>query len=515
MKIGAVSCQNELATKAAFEILESGGNAFDAAICCAGVLGVVEPSNSGLGGGGLWLLKKKDSNKIIMIDSREESCKATNAKIYKQNRFLSRFGAISCAVPGLPAALDYINSEFGSISLGNCLKSAINYAKNGFEVDKEYQRLASARIKILRKSESINEIFLSNGEVPEMGKIIIQKDLSETLKSISKYGRDGFYKGIVAKKIVDGVNELGGNWTLEDLENYRIKIRESLQFEYKNAKIHTVNSPSSGGAQLILMLKIIDNIEEKLKPITYTDEIHLLLEAMYKSYYYREKYLGDCDDISVHISDSWIESLTENINLDMIDRPLKQCHRKKPYSEQTTHLSIMDSYGNCVSATLSLNYAFGSCVVPKGTGVVLNNQIADFSFRSSSPNYIGPNKRPLSNMTPCIIETNNYTYLIGTPGGIRISTMIFLSVLFLINNPELAESSVDLPRFHHEYFPDVVEIEPNIFPQLLMEGLEEKGHKIISVGRKYGNMQLVIFDKKHKRCFAVSDKRYAGFSLSK
>ena len=514
MQIGAVSSSNNLAAQAAFKILEDGGNAFDAAICAASVLSVVEPANSGIGGGDLWLLKEGKSGKVVMIDSREQSSSNTNPKIYKKHRALSKWGCLACAIPGVPAALDYINKNYGSLPLIDCMNDAINYAENGFLVDGEYQRLANVRINILKQFPEIDRLFLDHGEVPKLGYRIIQKDLAHTLKLIAKNGHDGFYTGEIAKKLVNGVCSGGGFWTMEDLSNYRVKIKNPLKFKYRGALINTVNSPSSGGAQLLLMLKIIDSIEEKLKPQSYTDELHLLLETMYKSYYYRHKYLGDCDDISCSITDQNLEELTNGINLDLVDRPLKQCYMRREYSEQTTHISIMDKYGNCVSATLSINFPFGSGVVPKGTGVVLNNQISDFSFRSSSPNYVGPKKKPLSNMTPCIIETDDYTYIIGTPGGIRISTMVFLSVLFLVNNPELAESVVDLPRFHHEYYPDVVEIEPGIFPTLLMENLQQKGHKIVSVGRKYGNMQVVIYDKKNNRAFAVTDKRYAGFAIS-
>lgn len=514
MEVGAVSSSNHLAAKAAFKILENGGNAFDAAICAASILAVVEPANSGIGGGGFWLLKEAKSQKVIMIDSREQSSENTDPKIYKREPILARIGCFSCAIPGLPAAFDYISKNYGSLSLMDCLNDAINYAEKGFSVDIEYQRLANARIDILRMFPEIDELFLNDGKVPPIGHKIIQKDLGKTLRLIANHGHDGFYKGEIAQKLINGVCEKGGHWTLNDLSNYRVKIKQPLKFQYHNAIINTVNSPSSGGAQLILMLKIIDSIEEKLKPQSYTDELHLLLETMYKSYYYRNKYLGDCDDISTHISEQNLEELTKDINLNLIDRPMKQCHQKKHHSEQTTHLSILDRYGNSVSATLSCNFQFGSCIVPKGTGVVLNNQICDFSFRSSSPNYVSPMKRPLSNMTPCIIETDDFTYIIGTPGGIRISTMIFLCVLFLVNNPELAESVVDLPRFHHEHYPDVVEIEPGIFPILLMESLQQRGHKIVSVGRKYGNMQVVIYDKKKNRSFAVTDKRYSGFAIS-
>lgn len=514
MNVGAISSSNRLAAEAAYKIMVEGGNAFDAAICATAVLAVVEPANSGIGGGGFWLLKKGNESDVVMIDSREESAANIDPKLYKKDRTLSKVGCHACAIPGLPAALDYINKEYGSLSLERCLKDAIDYAKNGFIVDQEFQRLANARIGVLKLCPDIQEMFLYKGETPPVGHRIIQKDLAATLKLISKFGHDGFYKGEVAQKLVDGVCDTGGLWTLEDLNNYKIKKKQPLKMNYRNAIINTVNSPSSGGAQLLLMLKIIDSIEEQLKPKTYTDELHLLLEAMYKSHYYRDKYLSDCDDISSHISDQTLELLTKGINLNLIDRPIKQCHRKKDYSEQTTHLSIIDKYGNCVSATLSCNFQFGSCIIPKGTGVVLNNQISDFSFRSSSPNYIGPRKRPLSNMTPCLIETDDYIYLIGTPGGIRISSMIFLSVLFLVNNPELAESVVDLPRFHHEYYPDVVEIEPGIFPQLLMESLENRGHKIVSIGRQFGNMQVVIFDKKYQRSLAITDKRYAGHAIA-
>jgi len=514
MEIGAVSTSNKLATEAAFKIMKNGGNAFDAAVCAAAVLGVTEPSASGLGGGGMWLLKKGDSDEIVMIDGREESPQFTDPKIYKGNAGRAKIGAYSCAIPGHPAALTHINKNYGSLPLLDCLEDAIKYAEKGYPVDADYQRHLNARIDIVKKFKEISNIFLLNGNTPPIGHTIIQKDLANTLRTLGKNGHDGFYKGPVGEMLLKGVNNHGGFWTYDDLANYQVKIKKPLKMTYHDATINTLNSPSSGGAQLFLMLKIIDEIENRLQPKTYTDEIHLLVEAMYKSYYYRREYLSDCPDISHHISDKNLELLTKDINLDFIDRPIKQCKEKEAHSEQTTHISIIDRFGNCVSATMSINWQFGSCVVPDGTGVVLNDQMSDFSMISSSPNYIGPRKRPLSNMTPCIIETDDFIYLIGTPGGMRISTMVFLAVLFIVNNPEMAESAVDLPRFHQQYYPDFIEIEPDIFPKLLIENLQKKGHRIVNVNRRYGNMQLVIYDKKKKRAFAVTDKRYYGHALS-
>jgi gamma-glutamyltranspeptidase/glutathione hydrolase len=358
MKIGAVSSTNKLAADAAFKIMESGGNAFDAAVAAAAVLGVVEPANSGLGGGGLWLLKEVKSSQVIMLDSREESPSQTDAKIFKANNNRATVGCFACAIPGIPAALDYINRNYGSIKLSKCLQKAIDYAEHGFYVDEDYQRLVNARLNVLRQFKDIQDIFLVEKKTPPLGHQIIQRDLAETLKIISKKGRDGFYKGQIAKKMVDCIQQQGGFWILSDLENYRVKVKKPLQLNYHDAEIITANAPSSGGVQLLLMLKIIDLIEYQLKPKTYTDEIHLLLEAMYKSYYYKRQFLDDASDISNHMTDKTLESLVEKINLEIIDRPIKQCHKKIRYSEQTTHLSIIDRYGNCVSATLSLNYQF-------------------------------------------------------------------------------------------------------------------------------------------------------------
>jgi gamma-glutamyltranspeptidase/glutathione hydrolase len=515
MNIGGISTSNQLATEAGFQILQSGGNAFDAAITIASVLGVVEPANSGLGGGGLWLLRSHESDQVVMLDSREVSPQLTDSDIYKDNGRLTAIGALACAIPGVPAAIAYINKQWGSMSLDQCLEPAVNYAEKGFLVDADYQRLLRARIKHLSSIADMNVNFVIDGQIPPIGHRIIQKDLAQTLKVLAQKGHDGFYKGDIAKKLVNGVLEQGGIWTIDDLANYKVKIQKPLKVSYHNATIYVPTGPSSGGIQLLLMLKIIDIVEGKLKPKSYTDEIHLLLETMYKSYYYKHFYLGDSTDMISHLNSQTLEKLSHNIRLDSINRDemLSENPDTHQYSEQTTHFSIIDKWGNCVSATVSNNLQFGSGVIPKGTGVVLNNQMNDFSELPSSPNYIGPNKRPLSNMTPAIIDNGKYSYLLGTPGGSRIPTMMFLSTMFLINNPELLESTTVLPRFHHQYYPDHVEIEPGAFTQLLSEGLVKKGHIIQTMKRKYGNMQVVAYDKDQNRVFALTDPRYSGYSL--
>ena len=380
MKVGAVSTSNQLATEAAYRLMQRGGNAFDAAICATAVLGVVEPANSGLGGGGLWILSDNfgQSGQVVMVDSREESPSLTDPRMYKTGGGggRTRLGATSCAIPGVPAAYDYINHQYGQLSLMECLRIAIEYAETGFLVDAEYHRLANARLEILTHAPDIRNTFLIDGQLPPIGHRIIRRDLARTCDSWPNTVARAFILSPVARRLVDGVNQLGG-FDRPGSSQLSCRSQSAIDDELSWAMINTANSPSSGGVQLFLMLDILDRVEAATQPKTYTDEVHLLLEAMYRSYYYRQKYLSGSSDVTQIISDRNLRRLTQGINLQVIDRPINQCHQKPQEepppkepksSEQTTHVSIIDPQGNCVSATLSLNLRFGSCLIPSGAG---------------------------------------------------------------------------------------------------------------------------------------------------
>ena len=525
----AIASAHPLATQAGFEILNQGGNAFDAAIAVSAALAVVEPFGSGLGGGGFWLLHRASDGFQTMIDGRETAPAAAHQDMYLDNNgelnaHLSLDGSLAAAIPGVPAALDHLSQYYGRLSLQQTLAPAIRYAKQGFKVSKTYQKLAGFRLSALSHSPQTSAIFLRNGEIPELGTLIIQHDLANTLQLLAKFGRSGFYQGNIAQKLVSGVQQAGGIWTLQDLKNYRVKERQPITTLYKGYKITSAALPSSGG---IVLTSILNQLEQL--PIDKADNIqhkHLIVEAMRRAYFDRSRYLGDSDFVTVPtdhlVSKTYAQQLAASIDLHSattnVDLPAVDIIK----GEDTTHFSIIDKQGNRVAATLSINYPFGSGFIPAGTGVLLNDEMDDFSAQTGAANAYGltgnhanaitANKRPLSSMTPTFIENENRLMIIGTPGGSRIITMVLLGILDFIDGND-AKTIVSQPRFHHQYLPNKIQIESIGFDSKELEQLKHYGHEIKRLNRQYGNMQIIIQTKNPNTLTAASDPRGEGLSL--
>ncbi len=526
-KEAAIATAHPLATQAGFEILNQGGNAFDAAIAVSAALAVVEPSGSGLGGGGFWLLHRASDGFQTMIDGRETAPNAAHKDMYldkkgKVDPNLSLNGPLASGIPGVPAALDHLSQKYGQLSLAQTLAPAIRYAKQGFEVSSHYQKLVGFRLEALNASEQAKTIFLRNGQVPEFGTAIIQTDLAHTLEQLAQHGRAGFYQGEIAQNLVDGVQQAGGIWTLQDLKSYTIKERRPIISTYKAYKITSAALPSSGG---IVLTSILNQLEQL--PLDKADSIqqkHLIVEAMRRAYFDRSRYLGDSDFISVPISrltsKSYAKDLVSSIDLNSATNNHELSAIDATEGEDTTHFSIIDKDGNRVAATLSINYPFGSGFVAKGTGVLLNDEMDDFSAQVGAANAYGltgnhanaiaANKRPLSSMTPTFIENENSLMIIGTPGGSRIITMVLLGILDFIDGKD-AKTIVSNPRYHHQYLPNKVQIESTGFDTQEVEQLKQYGHEIKILNRQYGNMQVII--KTADKLTAASDPRGEGLSL--
>jgi len=531
-KQAAIASAHPLATQAGFEILEQGGNAFDAAIAVSAALAVVEPSGSGLGGGGFWLLHRANDGFQTMIDGREVAPSAAHKDMYLNqkgefDKRLSLDGALAAAIPGVPAALDHLNKKYGRLTLKQTLAPAIRYAKQGFEVTEHFQRLVNFRRDALNASDDSRAIFLSsltNNQVPPLGTLIIQTQLAETLEHIAQQGRDGFYQGEIAKKLVDSVQQAGGIWTLKDLQNYQIKERTPISTTYKGYKVTSAALPSSGG---IVLTSILNQLE--LLPLSEADTVqrqHLIVETMRRAYFDRSQYLGDADFIQVPAqqltSKSYAKELASNIDIHRATSTKKLPKNDNVKGEDTTHFSIIDKEGNRVAATLSINYPFGSGFVAKGTGVLLNDEMDDFSAQAGSENVYGligneanaiaANKRPLSSMTPTFIENDNHLMIIGTPGGSRIITMVLLGILDFIDGHN-AEEIVSQPRFHHQYSPNKIQFESVGFRSEELDNIKQYGHEIDVLNRQYGNMQIIIQTTTPSHLTAASDPRGEGLSI--
>lgn len=526
----AIATAHPLATKAGEQILQAGGNAFDAAIAVTAALAVVEPYSSGIGGGGFWLLHQANKLKDIMLDGREKAAYKAHRDMYldQQGNVIqgaSMDGPLAAGIPGVPAALQHLAERYGRLPLATSLQPAIDYASKGFEVDEHYRRMAGFRLNALNQSVAAAEVFLDKGQVPKLGYRIVQTDLANTLRLIAQKGADGFYKGELAQKLVEGVQASGGIWTLEDLSRYQVLEREPLMGYYKGMTITSVAPPSSGGVALIEILNQLRHYP--LHDMKKTQQVHHIVEAMRRAYRDRAEYLGDTDFVKVPVArlidPMYATGLQATIHPEKAtpSELLPGVLKTNP-GQDTTHFSIIDHQGNRVAATLSINYPFGACFIPPGTGVLLNNEMDDFSSKPGVPNAYGlvgaeanaiePGKRMLSSMSPTFLETDNKLAVIGTPGGSRIITMVLLGALgFYQDLP--ANEIVNLPRYHHQYLPDLMFYEPGALLDDDVQELSDKGHLLKEGSASWGNMQLLIWDKQNRKMSAASDQRGIGRSL--
>jgi len=524
---GAVASAHPQATAAGMDILSAGGNAFDAAVAVSAALAVVEPYSSGIGGGGFWLLHRASDGKQIMIDGRERAPLAAQRDLYLDEQGdvvprLSMDGALAAAVPGEAAALVHLAEKYGLLPLAKSLAPAIQLAETGFEVDARYRRMAGFRQQVMQRYASSAKIFLHAGEVPAVGSVIRQADLAQTLRTLASKGRNGFYAGDVADRLVAGVRAEGGVWALEDLRQYRVVEREPVTFQYRNLRIVSAAPPSSGGVALATMLHILEAYD--LARLDDADRAHVITEAMRRAYRDRAQYLGDPDFVAVPLQrllHPWYAAgLRASIRA---DRATPSASLPGAVSSvggaDTSHFSVLDREGNRVAATLSINYPFGSGYVVPGTGVLLNDEMDDFSAKPGVPNAYGlvgaeanaiePGKRPLSSMSPTFVESDEGVAVLGTPGGSRIITMVLLGILDL-DEGHKPQSWVSLPRFHHQFLPDMIQYEPGAFSQPVLEALEARGHHLEPLDNEYGNMQVIYWDYKNSRVEAASDPRGVG-----
>ena len=504
----AVAAAHPAAVAAGLEMLAAGGNAFDAAVAVSAALAVVEPYASGLGGGGFWLLHHEADDRQWMLDGRERAPMAVDGTVYLDENGevvpeRSRNGPLSAAIPGVPRALARL-SRYGCLSFAQQLASAVRLAGNGFEVGERYRRLAAYRLEVLQSYPAAAEVFLLNNDVPPLGHRIIQQDLARTLEQLAA-DPESFYQGGLARRIVRGVRRAGGLWTLDDLRLYREKERQPIYGRYRNMRLVSAPPPSSGGIVLALALNVFNDLPESL---TEHRPMHALIEAMRRAYRIRALYLGDPDytDIPIReiLSPETAQAMAADIRSDQAtaSADLPAVPAPTLFGEDTTHFSIIDGDGNRVAATLSINLPFGSGFIVPGTGLLLNDEMDDFSVKEWSPNayglvgrgpnLVGPGKRPLSSMTPTFLEHDDGRIaVLGTPGGSRIISMVLLASLDFYSGAG-PDSWVNLPRFHHQYLPDEVQFEQGGLTLGQQQELRRLGHALKEIPRRYGNMQVIL-----------------------
>ena len=481
---GMVTTQHFLATGVGEKILNKGGNAYDASIAIAFTLAVVLPRAGNIGGGGFMVMYDSETSKEYSIDYREKAPALSTRDMYLNDdgsfndKYLSTFGYLSIGVPGTVAGLWEVHKQFGSLPWSALIEDAINYAENGFYMT-DY--MADVLYKYNEKMSYFPETKkIFQKDYPNFrNKKLFQKDLAKTLRVISLNGRDGFYKGEVAKKITDQMQLNGGLIQSADLENYNPVWREPIISSYRNNKIITMGPPSSGGIHIIQMLNILENYDLNELGHNSTDYINLLTEVMKHAYADRSKYLGDPDFFDVPIdkiiSKKYSDEIFNSVALGH-SVPAKDIHPGMYLdneSHETTHFSVVDADGNVVSSTYTLNSTFGSGVVIKETGILMNNEMDDFSAAPGIPNQFGllgakaneivPAKRPLSSMTPTIVmKDDELFFTTGSPGGSRIISAVLQSIINIIDFDMNLEQATFAKRIHHQWQPDILEIELSV-----------------------------------------------------
>ena len=523
----AVASAHPAATVAGLETLALGGNAFDAAVAISAALAVAEPYSSGLGGGGFFLLRQAgEQPSYRFIDARERAPAAAHADLYRRdgkiNPALSLNGALAAAIPGLPAALVVLAEQYGNMPLRDSLEPAIRLARDGFSVDPIYQERATWRLQALRDDPQSAALFLANGEVPAQHSVLRQLDLAKTLSLLAEHGHAGFYRGPLAEKLVRGVRAAGGIWELRDLADYRVVEREPLRVQLANGReLITAAPPSAGGiaiAQSLLMLQQLP--WQHAEPV---QRSHYVLEVLRRAYRDRGL-LGDPDFIANPVQQllapAYLQDLARGIDAQRAT-PSSSLPPTAPLHEgnHTTHFTVIDQQGNAVAATLSINLPFGAAFTPPGTGVLLNDEMDDFAASSESANAYGltgsranaiaAGKRPLSSMSPTFIDSPEAFASFGTPGGSRIPSMVLLAILEYLDGQPVSRWPA-VPRYHHQYLPDQVEYEPDAFTSAQLSALQARGYSLKPTNRRYGNQQVLRWDKQTGNLEAASDPRGVG-----
>ena len=522
----AIASAHPAATAAGREILQAGGNAFDAAVAIAAVLAVVEPYGSGIGGGGFFLIHRAADGKQLMLDAREKAPGAATRDMYLDRtgefvRDRSLNGPLAAGIPGIPAGLDHLADHYGRLPLGQSLAPAVRLAADGFEVTPRYKRLAGLRKSAFAAQPYAAAIFLGDDGSAELGDIIRQPDLANTLTVLGERGAAGFYTGEFAKRLVAGVRAGGGIWTLRDLADYRLVEREPIVIDYRGIRIISASPPSSGGVVMAEAFNILAEFD--LSMMGEFTRRHVVIEAMRRAYRDRAEYLGDPDHVDIPIKRLLSTAYAKQLAADLSAQTATPSTDLRPIGtvegRNTTHFSVLDAQGNRVAATLSVNYPFGAAFVPQGTGVLLNNEMDDFSARPFTPNAYGlvgveanaiaPGKRPLSSMTPTFLETKDKVGILGTPGGSRIISMVMIGILQFAEGKK-PDAWVAAKRYHHQYLPDEVQFERGGLSSAEKRDLERRGHKLREIERNYGNMHAILWDLAADEVSAASDPRGAG-----
>jgi gamma-glutamyltranspeptidase / glutathione hydrolase len=526
---GMVATEEAIATRIGLEVLQSGGNAVDAAASVAFALAVTLPRAGNLGGGGFMVLHDAASGETIAIDYREKS----GANAFR-DMFLdeageadpekSRYSGLAIGVPGTVAGMALALERYGTMSLAEALEPAIELAEQGIAVTPDLAASLNDSKERLRRWPSSAAIFYKDGGVAyEPGEILVQRDLAASLRLIAEQGPGAFYGGPIGAKIVAAVRRAGGHLTLDDFRGYPAVVRAPVQGDYRGFEIVSMPPPSSGGVHIVQILNILEGYPIGFLGAGGAETIHLMAEAMKLAYADRSEYLGDPDFVEVPVAALTSKAYAEHL------RGLISRNRARPAeaiapgdlapyeSPQTTHFSIVDAAGNAVANTYNINFSYGTGLVAEGTGILLNNELDDFSAKPGVPNAYGliggdanavePHKRPLSSMSPTIVLKDGKPFLVtGSPGGSRIITTTLQVITNVIDHGMNIAEATYAPRIHHQWLPDELRIEEGLSPDTIAL-LEQKGHAI-ALGDAMGSTQSIMVTA--DGLFGSSDPRTPG-----
>lgn len=520
---GVVVSAHPLASEAGAKILKMGGNAFDAVVATQYALAVVYPQAGNIGGGG-FLVGVKSNGEKFTLDYRETAPAKASRDMYldkkgNANTDLSQNGRLAVGIPGSVAGF-FSTLKYCKLPMAQLIQPAIDLAEKGFAITENEAGLLNAHREAFLKHNTVSNAFLKD-QSWKAGDILIQKELAETLKRIQKNGQKGFYEGKTADLLVKEMKNGNGIIGLYDLKNYKVAERKALEFDYKGNQIVSMPLPSSGGILIAQMLKMssFENLQNYQQ--NSTKAVQIMVEAERRAFADRAEYMGDPDFIqdktAYLISDEYLKNRWKSFSFNKAT-PSSEVGKIIPQpkeSTETTHISVLDKEGNAAAVTTTLNGLYGSKVVVSGAGFFLNNEMDDFSVKPGVPNMFGavggeansiqPNKRMLSSMTPTVILKNRKPFMIvGTPGGTTIPTSVYQSIVDVIDFKLNANMSVNIPKFHHQWLPEVVAFEKN-FPETVIQELEKLGYKAERWGQ-IGRTEMILIDS-NGTVHAVADGR--------
>jgi gamma-glutamyltranspeptidase/glutathione hydrolase len=528
-KHGMVSSQEAIASQIGVDILKQGGNAVDAAVAVAYALAVTLPRAGNIGGGGFMLVHLAEQNKTIAIDYRETAPAKAHKDIFLDEQGnavdkLSREHGLAVGVPGTVMGMELALKQYGTMKMAQVIKPAIKLAKDGIVVTSDLSNsLAGLKSRITQWPSSAEIFYHVDGSNYQVNELLKQPELARSLSLIAQKGSKGFYQGETAEKIVSAVQNAGGVMSLTDLANYKVVEREPVRGNYRGYEVVSMPPPSSGGIHIIEMLNVLEQFPiDKLGHNT-ANTLHLMAETMKYAYADRSEYLGDPDFVTVPVKQLTSKEYAKDIaNKIAINKTTPSSEIKPgklaPYeSDQTTHFSVIDKWGNAVANTYTLNFSYGSGLVAKGTGILLNNEMDDFSVKPGTPNGYGliggeanaveGNKRPLSSMSPTMVMKDGKPFIVtGSPGGSRIINITLQIIMNVIDhNLNIAEATA-AARIHHQWLPDFMWVEHTLNRDTISL-LEAKGHKV-KIQESIGSTQSIMMSE--QGLFGASDPRRAG-----